>query len=97
MAAPSMSKFLPAGAEIKPSGEHAVRVEKDGDGVRVSFRDAWGWWHIAHCAPTEIDGRKGYSGVAVQQAVPEAFRLPGDDEPAAERPKPRGIGPKVPA
>ncbi len=95
MSAPPVSKFLPPGVELPACGALAVRVERDGDGVRVILRDAYGWWHIAHCSTYEIDGRKGYSGVAVQQPVPEAFRLPGDGEPAGERPKPRGIGPKV--
>ncbi len=97
MSVPPLSKFLPDGATIKPSGEHAVRVEKDGDGVRVSFRDAWGWWHIAHCAPHEIDGRKGYSGVSTQQETPEALRLPGEDGMRGPEggAKPRGIGPKA--
>lgn len=97
MAAPPLSKFLPEGVELASSGDLAVRVEKDGDGVRVLLRDRHGWWWIAHCEPAEIEGRRGYSGVARQQAVPEAFRLPGEGEPnpAPERPKPRGLAPMV--
>lgn len=97
MAAPPLSKFLPDGVELASSGDLAVRVERDGDGVRVTLRDRWGWHWIAHCSAHEADGRKGYGGVAVQQEVPEALRLPGDDEATGERPKPRGLGPKVPA
>ena len=95
MAAPPLSKFLPEGTELPSSGALSVRVERDGDGVRVTIRDAWGWWHIAHCAAHKIDGRKGYSGVAAQQPVPAAFALPGDDDPPGERPKPRGLVPVV--
>lgn len=95
MAAPPLSKFLPEGTELPSSGALAVRVERDDGGVRVTLRDAWGWHLIAHCPAHEIDGRKGYSGVAVIQEVPEALRLPGDDDPPGERPKPRGLAPKV--
>lgn len=97
MSAPPLSKFLPEGTELVSSGDLAVRVERDGDGVRVTLRDRWGWHWIGHCSAHEVDGRKGYGGVVVQQEVPEALRLPGDDEPAAasNRPKPRGIAPKV--
>lgn len=97
MAAPPLSKFLPDDVELPSCGALAVRVERDGDGVRVVLRDSYGWWLIAHCAAHEIDGRKGYSGVAAIQEVPEALRLPGDDDPPGERPKPRGIGPRAPA
>lgn len=97
MSAPPMSAFLPGDTTLTSSAELAVRVERDGDGVRVLMRDRHGWWWITHCEPVEIAGRRGYSGVARQQAVPEALRLPGDDEPepAAGRPKQRGLVPVV--
>lgn len=95
MAAPPMSKFLPEGVELASSGDLAVRVERDGDGVRVTLRDRWGWHWIGHCPAHEVDGRKGYGGVVTQQEVPEALRLPGDDAPVTEQPKPRGLAPKV--
>lgn len=98
MAAPPMSAFLPDGGELTSSAQLAVRVERDGDGVRVVVRDRHGWWWIAHCEPAEINGRKGYSGVAVQQAVPEAMALPGESveyDPAPVRTKPRGLAPLV--
>ena len=95
MAAPPLSKFLPPGVELPACGALAVRVERDGDGVRVILRDKWGWFWIAHCELAEVDGRRGYSGIAAQQPVPEALRLPGDDDPPGERPKPRGLAPKV--
>lgn len=99
MAAPPLSKFLPEGTELPSSGALAVRIEKAPDGVRLIARDRYGWWFIAHLTPCEIDGRPGYSGVAVQQAVPDAYALPGENEASgtAPGPKPRGIGPKVSA
>ncbi len=99
MSAPPLSKFLQDGTDLPSSGALAVRVERDGDGVRVILRDKWGWFFIAYCGPAEIDGRRGYSGVAVQQETPEAFCLPGETpmrEPEGGAAV-RGLAPKVPA
>lgn len=97
MAVPPVSAFVPEGTELPRCGAFAVRVERDGDGVRVTMRDHTGWWLIAHCEPAEIAGRRGYSGVARLQETPEFLRLPGEDamrEPEGGT-KPRGIGPKA--
>lgn len=98
MNAPPMSAFLPEGGDLTSSAQLAVRVERDGDGVRVILRDRWGWFFIAHCEPAEIAGRKGYSGVAAQQPVSDTLALPGEGEvqDAAAHPKPRALARLVP-
>ena len=98
MAAPPISTYLPEGTDLPSSGALAVRIERDPDGVlRARGRDRWGWTFAGEVVETVIDGKRGWSVVLVQGPVPEALRLPGDDAPEAERPKPRGLAPKVPA
>lgn len=96
MAAPPLSKFLPDGTNLPTSGAVAVRIERGADGkLRAIGRDSWGWVFSGDVVEAVIEGKRGWSLVLNQGPAPEALRLPGDDDPPGERPKPRGLAPKV--
>ena len=95
-----LSAYLPDGTDLPTSGAIAVRIERGDDGVlRARARDAWGWHMLGDVVEAVIDGKRGWSVVLIQGEVPEALRLPGEDEmrePEGDVPRaPRGVGPRA--